>query len=60
MAGPKIVSKPSITSKSGDYGIENDQLELNCTVEAQLGANFNINWMLPNDEIALQVWITIF
>lgn len=43
-----------MTSKSENYGIEGDQLEINCTIEADLGANFQIKWMLPNNDHSLK------
>lgn len=46
---------PIITSKTENYGIEGDQLEINCTIEAELGANFQIKWMLPNNDISIEV-----
>lgn len=51
----KTFSTPVITSKTENYGIEGDRLEMNCTVEAELGANFHIRWMLPNNDISLKV-----
>lgn len=51
----KSISTPIITSKTENYGIEGNQLEMNCTIEAELGANFHINWILPNDNISIKV-----
>lgn len=51
----KFVNKPAIRSKTDDYGIEGEKLELDCTVEAQLGANFKIKWALPSNNLSLQV-----
>lgn len=55
VAGTKFVNKPIISSKTDGYAIEGGDLELDCTVEAQLGANFEIKWVLPNNNISFQV-----
>lgn len=55
VAGTKFVNKPIISSKTDGYAIEGGNLELDCTVEAQLGANFEIKWVLPNNNVSIQV-----
>lgn len=55
VAGTKFVNKPILSSKTDGYAIEGDTLELDCTVEAQLGAIFDIKWLLPNNNISEQV-----
>lgn len=55
VAGTKYVNKPLIVSKTDDYGIEGDLLELNCTVEADWSAKLEFKWDLPNKDIAKEV-----
>ncbi|XP_055710177.1 vascular endothelial growth factor receptor 1 isoform X3 [Phlebotomus papatasi] len=48
----EFVSKPRITSHTGDHATEGGKLELNCTVEIHVGVTFTMEWDLPNDNIA--------
>ena len=51
----KYVNRPLITSKTDNFGIEGDQLELNCTVEADWDAKLELKWELPNNNEAERV-----
>lgn len=51
----KHVNKPLITSKTDNFGVEGEQLEFNCTVEADWAAKLEFKWELPKDGIAEQV-----
>lgn len=55
VAGTTYVSTPVITSKTDDYGIEDGALELNCSVEYNIGTKIEMKWMLPNNNIAIEV-----
>lgn len=56
VAGEKFIQKPTIVSKTESYGNEGGQLELTCTVEAELGVQLIMDWVTPNDNIAKTVW----
>lgn len=55
LAATEFVSKPRITSHTGDHATEGGKLELNCTVEIHVGVTFTMEWDLPNDNIAKEV-----
>lgn len=55
VAGMKHVNKPLITSKTDNFGVEGEQLEFNCSVEADWAAKLEFKWELPKDGIAEQV-----
>lgn len=55
VAGTGYVNKPLIVSKTDDYGVEGELLELNCTVEADWSAKIDFKWDLPNKDIAKEV-----
>ncbi|XP_055681384.1 platelet-derived growth factor receptor alpha-like isoform X2 [Lutzomyia longipalpis] len=48
----EFVSKPRITSQTGDHATQGGKLELNCTVDMRVGVAFTMEWELPNDNIA--------
>lgn len=47
--------KPKIESSSDDFGIEDDQMELHCIVDAVKGVKLDMKWELPNQNIAIEV-----
>lgn len=49
------MNRPLIVSKTDDYGIQGEQLELNCSVEADWAAKLEFKWELPNRDIAKEV-----
>uniref|UniRef100_A0A6B2EPK2 Putative vascular endothelial growth factor receptor 1-like isoform x3 n=1 Tax=Phlebotomus kandelakii TaxID=1109342 RepID=A0A6B2EPK2_9DIPT len=48
----EFVSKPRITSHTGDHATQGGKLELNCTVDMRVGVAFTMEWDLPNDNVA--------
>uniref|UniRef100_A0A1L8DJT8 Protein tyrosine kinase n=2 Tax=Nyssomyia neivai TaxID=330878 RepID=A0A1L8DJT8_9DIPT len=48
----EFVSKPRITSQTGDHATQGGKLELNCTVDMRVGVAFTMEWELPNDNVA--------
>lgn len=55
-ASSNILSEPTITTKIGDFGIQNGQIELYCSVKvASMMDRLEMKWELPNDNIAKKV-----
>lgn len=59
IAGVKLWDEPILAQRPGDQAVEDGTLELNCTVVAERGAKLEIKWKLPNENIAIKVWIEI-
>lgn len=58
VASSNILSEPIITTKSREFGIENGQIELYCSVDvASMMDRLEMKWELPNENIAKQVLI---
>lgn len=54
--GSNILSEPKIALKQGHLGIENEPLELECTVTvASMTNRLEMKWELPNENIAEKV-----
>lgn len=52
-----ILSEPKIAWRMTDFGIENGQLILNCSVNVTSVNRFEMKWDLPNQNIAEKVRI---
>lgn len=52
VAGESFIQKPTIESKTYNYGVEHQQLELTCRAEADFATKLSMMWVLPNNDIA--------
>lgn len=49
------MNRPTISSETGRYGLENEALVFNCSIECTYEVYVDIKWSLPNDNIAVKV-----